>query len=97
MAKVEKTTVAMKYVDFITRDEKEVKAAEVAVAVKKAAIQVDIDLIKANEAAANAESTINAVLSYIPFNPSRLINAKRDLAEANTVIAELEAIKSELF
>jgi len=94
--KVEKTT-AMKYVDFITRDEKEVKAAEVAVAVKKAAIQVDIDLIKANEAAANAESVISSVLSRIPFNPSMLINAKRDLAEANTVIAELEAIKTELF
>jgi acyl CoA:acetate/3-ketoacid CoA transferase alpha subunit len=95
MAKVESKT--MKYVDFITRDEKEVKQAEVAVAVKKAAIQVDIDLIKANEAAANAESVIAIVLGRIPFNPSALINAKRDLAEANTIIAELEAIKVELF
>ena len=38
------TSTSVKYVDFITRDEKEVKAAEVSVAVKKAAIQVDVFL-----------------------------------------------------
>lgn len=91
------TSTSVKYVDFITRDEKEVKAAEVSVAVKKAAIQVDIDLIQANQLVANAESNIATVLGKMPFNPSALINAKRALAEAKEVVAELEAIKTELF
>ncbi len=41
--------------------------------------------------------TLNNVISMIPFSPKNYINAKRDLQDAQDLIAELKAIKQELF
>lgn len=83
--------------DILNADEKTVKAAELEIAVKKASLQVDVDMLEAETRATNAKEAYNKALSRLPFNPAAVINAKRDLAEATQDLADLSALKTELF
>jgi len=96
MVKVEKPA-SMKYVDLINRDSSETRQDELVLHAKTAELQVEADLIQAARLENLAKVTLNNVISMIPFSPKNYINAKRDLQDAQDLIAELKAIKQELF
>lgn len=91
------TTPSTKYADLITRDEKTVKADEVSLTVETAKLQIEADLIAAKRKANSATTALISAASRVPFSPGSYINAKRDLADANDDIKDLEAMKTELF
>lgn len=92
-----KTEGSTKYVDLISRDEATIQKDELSLHVETAELQVKADLIQARRMENMAKSTLNNVISMIPFNPKNYINAKRDLADAQDLIKELEEILVELF
>lgn len=83
--------------DILNADEKSVKAAELEIAVKKASLQVDVDMLEAETRKTNAQEAYNKALSKLPFSPTAVINAKRDLADAEQDLVDLGALKTELF
>lgn len=83
-----------KLIDILSKDEKAEKAAELAIAVKRASLQVDTDLLSAQSRVADAESRYAKALKTLPFNPAAVINAKRDVADAKQDIKDLEELKS---
>ena len=97
MAKVEKTSVSAKYADLINRDSSSIRQDELNLHVQTAALQVEADLIQAARLENLAKVTLNNVIAMIPFSPKNYINAKRDLQDAQELIADLKAIKEELF
>lgn len=97
MAKTENKAVSTKYVDLINRDSASIKQDELSLHVRTAELQVEADLIQAARLENLAKVTLNNVIAMIPFSPKNYINAKRDLQDAQDLIAELNAIKAELF
>lgn len=83
--------------DILSADKETVKAAELEISVKKASLQVDVDMLEAETRATNAQEAYNKALGRLPFSPAAVINAKRDLAEAKQDLADLAALKTELF
>lgn len=97
MAKSTTTGVSTKYVDLISRDAETIQKDELSLHVETAELQVKADLIQARRMENMAKSTLNNVISMLPFNPKNYINAKRDLADAQDLIKDLETILTELF
>lgn len=97
MAKTENKAVSTKYVDLINRDSASIKQDELSLHVRTAELQVEADLIQAARLENLAKVTLNNVIAMLPFSPKNYINAKRDLQDAQDLIAELNAIKAELF
>lgn len=97
MAKSTTTGVSTKYVDLISRDAETIQKDELSLHVETAELQVKADLIQARRMENMAKSTLNNVISMLPFNPKNYINAKRDLADAQDLIKDLETILAELF
>lgn len=85
-----------KLVDILNRDEKKVKADEIALNVDAAKLKVDGDIIAAKRRINYLESAMNNTIT-VPFDPAAYINAKREVADAKADLAELELLKSELF
>ena len=86
-----------KLLAILSKDEKEEKRAEIALQVQQAALQVESDLLAAKTRFNKAESAYNKAIKTLPFNPAAVINAKREIEEAKSIITDLEAIKAELF
>lgn len=97
MAKTENKAVSTKYVDLINRDSASIRQDELSLHVRTAELQVEADLIQAARLENLAKVTLNNVIAMLPFSPKNYINAKRDLQDAQDLIAELNAIKAELF
>ena len=89
--------MAEKLLAILSKDEKEEKKAELALAVQRAALQVETDLLSAKTRLSQAQSMYSKALKSLPFNPALVINAKRSVADAEQDIKDLEAIKAELF
>lgn len=85
-----------KLVEILGRDEKKVKADELNLNVDAAKLKVDGDIIAAKRRINELESAMNNTIT-VPFNPASYINAKREVAFAKEDLAELEALKTELF
>lgn len=85
-----------KLVEILGRDEKKVKADELALNVDAAKLKVDGDIIAAKRRVNKLEADMNNTIT-VPFDPAAYINAKRELADANADLKELEALKEELF
>ncbi len=85
-----------KLVEILGRDEKKVKADELALNVDAAKLKVDGDIIAAKRFINDLESRLNNTIT-VPFNPAAYINAKRELADAQADLKALEDLKAELF
>lgn len=86
-----------KLLAILSKDEKEEKKAELALAVQQAALQVETDLLAAKGRLGEATRMYSKFVKSLPFNPANVINAKRAVADAEQDIKDLEAIKAELF
>lgn len=85
-----------KLIEILGRDEKKVKADELNLNVDAAKLKVDGDIIASKRLINELEAAMNNTVT-VPFNPAVYINAKRELAAAKEDLAELEALKTELF
>ncbi len=86
------TTV--KLVDLLGKDDKAVASEERALAVERASLQVNTDILAAKGRVTDAKKAYNSALVTLPFNPAKVINAKRDLDAASEDIKDLESLKS---
>ena len=84
----------VKLIDILSKDEKEEKKAELEVAVQRASLQVMTDELSAKSRLADAKNRYNKALNSLPFNPAAVINAKRDVADAEQDIKDLAELKS---
>lgn len=87
----------MKFLDLISIDEKTVALKELQLTAKKAALQVDRDILSAEDAVDTAETTVVKSFNRKPYSPAMTINAMRDLEEAKQTLADLNTLKSEYF
>jgi len=83
----------VKLIDILSKDEKEEKKAELAIAVQRASLQVATDELTAKSRLADANNRYNKALKSLPFNPAAVINAKRDIVDAQQDIKDLEELK----
>lgn len=85
-----------KLVEILGREDKEVKADELALNVDAAKLKVDGDIIAAKRYINELEKAMNNTVK-VPFDPATYINAKRELADAQADLKELETLRTELF
>lgn len=86
--------VTTKLVDLLGKDDKAVATEERALAVERASLQVNTDILAAKGRVTDAKKAYNSALITLPFNPAKVINAKRALADAEQDISDLESLKS---
>lgn len=86
-----------KYIDLISKDEKQVKKEEVEIKAKEAELQVAYDLIAAEKAVAAAQRAVNKAKQAVPFSAVELVEDMRNLADAEADVKALQAVKAELF
>ena len=84
----------VKLIDILSKDEKEEKKAELEDAVQRASLQVMTDELSAKSRLADAKNRYNKALKSLPVNPAAVINAKRDVADAEQDIKDLAELKS---
>mgnify|MGYP001489732242 CR=1 FL=1 len=87
----------MKFLELISVDEKTIAAKELNLTAKKAALQVDRDILSAEDAVNAAEERFTKSFTSKPYSPGLTVNAKRDLIDAKQTLADLEELKAEYF
>ena len=86
-----------KYLELITKDEKQVKTEEAAIRNQEGALQVDYAIIAASKKVNDCNNYVANSMKAVPFDPVAVIDAKRDLEEATQDLNDLKALKEELF
>lgn len=89
---VENTT--MKYVNLISKDEKQVNNEEIQNAVETARIETDHAYLSASKVLSDRKRSLNAAISSRSFNPQNVIIAQRKVKEAQQDVDDLMALKS---
>lgn len=89
---VENTTV--KYVNLISKDEKQVNNEEIQNAVETARIETDHAYLSATKVLSDRKRMLSATLSSRIFNPQNVIIAQRKVKEAQEDVNDLLALKS---
>ena len=85
------------YHELIARDDKKVKADALVHIVKRADVQIQSDILGAEEAIAKADSDLSKAYGQSPFSSIACIEANRDLKEAKENLSDLKALRKELF
>lgn len=87
----------MKFLELISIDEKTAHAADLQLAAKTAALQVDFDILAAQKKVGEAEAVLAKTFKARPYSPAATVNASRDLQDANQTVSDLENLKAEYF
>lgn len=86
-----------KYSDLIFLDDKKVKAVEKEEAIEDAKVDIINAINASKKGVRSTTKAYNALLASVPLNFSRLIEAQRDLEDAEDQLSRLEALQKELF
>jgi len=86
-----------KYQDLIFPDEKQSKNAEKQEAIEDAEANIYNAIVNAKKNVRTSQKTYDIATRTVPFDAARTLEAKYELENASTVLADLEALKEELF
>ena len=91
------TKAPAKYIDFISQSKESIEKEQLDLENEAAENQLNHDLHSAKTKVSNAKKSVMQYKRAQPFNVANLIQAQRALALAEKDVAEISAIKSELF
>lgn len=86
-----------KYADLIKRSKDQKEAASLELEAKKAALRVERAILDAGAQVEEAKAALTSATEANPFDIDAYIEAKRSVADAEEDLADLNALKNDLF